>query len=81
MKPVNDERFYAMLYRLAGNTDFQSFCGWLSDSLMEAGKAERRIKDDVQLRWSQGGSQCLEDILTVIAESKKNLDAIQNAKK
>lgn len=51
------------LAQLHGNIHFEQVKTWLRESLRELEKITPQTKDEVQLRWNQGGQQVLETFL------------------
>lgn len=50
---------------------------WISDSLKEADKESRIIRDELSLRWVQGEAQCLNEIIQKYEEATKEIEDIR----
>ena len=71
-------RVNTSLVLLNANEDFQVLCGWLEDSLSDLHAQNANTKDEVLMRWQQGGIQVLTDLL---GRTKKALELEYNRQK
>jgi hypothetical protein len=62
LQQLNNETINA-LAQLQGNIHFEQVKTWLHESLRELEKITPQTKDEVQLRWNQGGQQVLATFL------------------
>lgn len=56
---------------LEGNADFEVFAVWLEESLTELRTFSSHTKDEVVLRWQQGASQVLDDLVSKIRSARQ----------
>lgn len=56
-------RVLSALSALEGHPDFVVITEWLKASLQQLHSDSSRVQDDVLVRWNQGASQVLEDLL------------------
>lgn len=68
-----DQRVTAALSSLSGHPDFEVICDWLGKSLVNIRANTDTTKDEVLVRWQQGGSQVLSEFLTKKQESRDTL--------
>jgi hypothetical protein len=58
-----DQRVLSALATLRTDQDFIVVTGWIRQSLSDLDAQARHTKDEVLVRWCQGGAQALEDLL------------------
>lgn len=58
-----DKETINALAQLQGNIHFEQVKTWLHESLRELERVTPQTKDEVQLRWNQGGQQVLATFL------------------
>jgi hypothetical protein len=67
------EEIYRALIMLQNQEAFLTIKQWMSESLSELDKDNRRIQDSNRLHQQQGQAQALEDILFELDGAKENL--------
>lgn len=72
-----DEHVLRAIVRLKGMAEFDVLMKYFNDSYKEQLVMNCTIKDDVLLRWNQGKSQVLGDILTVFDNARNMMDKIK----
>ncbi len=65
------------LAQLRNNIHFEQVKTWLRESLRELEKITPQTKDEVQLRWNQGGQQVLETFLQKADGAEETIRKIQ----
>ena len=65
------DRVIAALSSLEGNTEFEVVMGWLEESRADLHVASMHTKDEVVLRWQQGASQVLDDLIRKVRSSRQ----------
>lgn len=71
MLKQSPDRVISALASLEGNADFEVFVGWLEESQAELQAESRHTKDEVVLRWQQGASQTLDDLMRKIRSARQ----------
>ncbi len=56
---------------LEGHAEFEVVVDWLEESLADIRTASMHTKDEVLLRWQQGASQTLDDLVRKIRTSRQ----------
>lgn len=70
-----DRKQFEAMARLRASQDFNQVRHWLEVALEELDKQNRITRDDVDVRWRQGGCQALQDILKNLGEASKVVKA------
>jgi hypothetical protein len=76
MKKLERSELEAVI-RINANPDFQIFTGIIKDSAYELAIKNSNIQDETQLRWNQGRTQELLDILKKIRDAGEDLDYLR----
>lgn len=63
MLKQSPDRVTAALASLEGNTEFEVVMSWLEEAQADLHTASMHTKDEVVLRWQQGASQVLDDLV------------------
>lgn len=61
------------LSTLSGHPDFEVVCDWLGKSLVNIRETTDTTKDEVMVRWQQGASQVLSELLMKKDEARDTL--------
>lgn len=65
------DRVASAMASLEGNAEFEVIVGWLEESLADLRSASMHTKDEVVLRWQQGASQTLDDLVRKIRSARQ----------
>lgn len=68
-----EHRVLSALSSLSGHPDFEVICDWLGKSLVNIRETTDTTKDEVMVRWQQGASQVLAELLTKKNEARETL--------
>jgi hypothetical protein len=68
-----EHRVLSALSSLSGHPDFEVICDWLGKSLVNIRASTDTTKDEVMVRWQQGASQVLAELLTKKTEARETL--------
>lgn len=76
MKKLERSELEAII-AINSNPDFQTFLGIIKDSAYELAIKSSSITDEIQLRWNQGKTQELLDILKKIRDASGDLEYLR----
>jgi len=66
-----DKKVMMAFRNLRGNPNFMTILGFLEDCRDRTDHEGRKSVEEYKLRWNQGGTQVIEELLTLYEESKK----------
>lgn len=75
-----DESVLRALSSLRYNKDFEVFLEWLRANIADLMKSNSSMKDDILIRWQQGGIQVLVQLLEAIDSVETSLEMLKNHK-
>jgi hypothetical protein len=79
--PIDTDRKIRILESLANlehNEAFKVVVDWLVDEAGRLAKDNNSVKEETQLRWSQGHFQLLDDLLGKIVTARTTLEKLRN---
>lgn len=65
------DRVNTSLAALSVDQNFLVFCDWLNDEVANLQRINANTKDEVIVRWQQGGIQALMDLTEKVGSSRK----------